>query len=44
LSRTEDPEWQSVGKGLEPGDIFVTLGAGDVSKIGEKFVEKLAKS
>jgi UDP-N-acetylmuramate--alanine ligase len=38
VSREEDPLLDTVLAQLKPGDILLTLGAGDISKLGEKMV------
>ncbi len=43
LSRTKDPEMQAIKAFLKPGDILLTLGAGDISRLGEKLIETLMK-
>lgn len=43
LSRKDDPQWQTVRDTLKSGDILLTLGAGDVSKLGEQFIEGFVK-
>ena len=43
LVRSEDPQWNVVRAELKPGDVLLTLGAGDVSRLGEQFCEALAK-
>lgn len=44
VSRKEDPVLKSVMSSLKPGDIFLTLGAGDISKLGEQISEIFVKS
>lgn len=44
LSRKEDPKLDAVKTELKSGDILLTLGAGDISKLGEQFTESFAKS
>lgn len=44
LSRAADPQLSSVIKELKPGDVLLTLGAGDISKIGEKLFSDFSKS
>lgn len=44
VSRRDDPELNAVAAALLPGDIIVTLGAGDVVKLGERLMDRLAKS
>ncbi|MGE0762708.1 MAG: UDP-N-acetylmuramate--L-alanine ligase [Bdellovibrionales bacterium] len=44
ISRQEDPELNQVATFLQEGDVVVTLGAGDVVKLGERLMDKLAKS
>ena len=43
LTKKDDPEWRAVRAELKSGDILLTLGAGDVSKLGEQFVETYVK-
>lgn len=43
VSRQEDPTLSSVKKFLKSGDILLTLGAGDISKLGEQMSESLVK-
>jgi UDP-N-acetylmuramate--alanine ligase len=43
LSRADDPQLNAVKKMLKSGDILLTLGAGDISKLGEQMLESLAK-
>ncbi len=43
LSRAEDPTLNAVKAELKSGDILLTLGAGDISKVGEQFTEKFVK-
>lgn len=43
LSRKEDPQLKSVKSILRPGDILLTLGAGDISKLGEQMTENFVK-
>jgi UDP-N-acetylmuramate--alanine ligase len=43
VSRQEDPSLNAVKQFLKPGDILLTLGAGDISKIGEQMSESLVK-
>jgi UDP-N-acetylmuramate--alanine ligase len=43
LSRASDPGLGEVKAALRPGDILLTLGAGDVSRLGEQLSERLAK-
>jgi len=43
LSRTEDAKLEAVKAILKPGDIVLTLGAGDVSRLGEQMMESLVK-
>lgn len=44
LNRAEDPRMETVKAELKSGDIVLTLGAGDISKLGEQFTENFAKS
>lgn len=44
LSRKTDAKWDAVRSELKSGDICLTLGAGDISKLGEQFTEAFAKS
>ncbi len=44
LSRKDDPKLEAVKAELKSGDILVTLGAGDISKLGEQFTDSFAKS
>jgi UDP-N-acetylmuramate--alanine ligase len=43
VSRQEDPSLNAVKQFLKPGDILLTLGAGDISKLGEQMSESLVK-
>lgn len=43
VSRKEDPQLNEVRDFLKSGDILLTLGAGDISKIGEQMTESLIK-
>lgn len=43
LSRKEDPTLTQVKEFLKPGDILLTLGAGDISKLGEQMTETFIK-
>lgn len=43
LSRRDDPQLNAVKAELRAGDILLTLGAGDISKLGEQFTEQFAK-
>lgn len=43
LDRKADPNLQQVKDELKSGDVFLTLGAGDISKLGEQFIENFAK-
>lgn len=43
VARKEDPQLERVQKFLKSGDILLTLGAGDISKLGEQMTETLAK-
>ncbi len=44
LSRKQDAKLEAVRAELKSGDILLTLGAGDISKLGEQFTENFAKS
>ena len=44
ISRVKDPDLTAVSAVLQAGDVVVTLGAGDVVKVGERLMERLAKS
>lgn len=44
VSRQQHPELRLVQAALKPGDVVVTLGAGDIYKLGERLMENLAKS
>jgi UDP-N-acetylmuramate--alanine ligase len=44
VSRKTDPDLEAVRIELKTGDIVVTLGAGDVFRLGERLMESLAKS
>ena len=44
LSRAQDPRWSKVAAALKPGDVLLTLGAGDVSKQGEQFVDEMKRA
>lgn len=44
LNRADDPRMDAVRTQLKGGDIVLTLGAGDISKLGEQFTENFAKS
>lgn len=44
ISRKEDPTLKAVTSSLKTGDIFLTLGAGDISKLGEQITETFVKS
>jgi UDP-N-acetylmuramate--alanine ligase len=39
ISRVEDPEMTEILESLRSGDVFLSLGAGDVSKIGARMAE-----
>ncbi len=41
-SRTADPKLQLIFDSLRPGDILLTLGAGDISRLGEQMVASAA--
>ena len=43
ISRAKDPRLDTVRDFLKPGDILLTLGAGDISKLGEQMTEGLVK-
>lgn len=43
ISRQKDPQLSQVREFLKPGDVLLTLGAGDISKLGEQMLETLAK-
>jgi UDP-N-acetylmuramate--alanine ligase len=43
LSRQNDPDLQTVIGSLKSGDILLTLGAGDISKLGEHVIETCVK-
>jgi UDP-N-acetylmuramate--alanine ligase len=43
ISRKEDPSLNGVRDFLKSGDILLTLGAGDISKLGEQMTESLIK-
>jgi len=43
LSRQQDPQLHQVREFLKPGDILLTLGAGDISKLGEQLTESFIK-
>ncbi len=43
VSRKDDPALNLVRDFLKPGDILLTLGAGDISKLGEQMTESLIK-
>src|SRR5262249_14895771 len=43
LSRKKDPQLTEVKDFLKPGDILLTLGAGDISRLGELLTETLVK-
>jgi UDP-N-acetylmuramate--alanine ligase len=44
VSRQKDPVLGAVLDDLKPGDVVLTLGAGDVVRLGERLMENLAKS
>lgn len=44
IDRKTDPTLQEVVRELKEGDIVLTLGAGDVVKLGERMMDSLAKS
>lgn len=44
LSRKEDPGLKTVMSSLKAGDILLTLGAGDISKLGEQVAEAFVKN
>lgn len=44
LSREKDGELSAIRTFLKSGDIFLTLGAGDVYRLGERMMEDLAKT
>lgn len=39
----ERDSFDDLAQFLQPGDVLVTLGAGDISKLGERFAESFAK-
>jgi len=43
INRKEDPQLNAVKAELKSGDILLTLGAGDISKLGEQFTENFVK-
>ena len=43
LARKEDPNLNAVRSELKSGDIALTLGAGDIYKLGEQFTESFVK-
>lgn len=43
ISRKEDPQLNAVKSFLRSGDILLTLGAGDISKLGEQMSESMIK-
>ncbi len=43
LSRKDDPQLDEVRAFLKPGDILLTLGAGDISKLGEAMMNAQVK-
>ena len=43
LARDGDPTLNRVLEWLKPGDVVLTLGAGDISRLGENLVETFAK-
>ncbi len=44
FSREKNPALEAVQEELRPGDVVVTLGAGDIYRMGERLMENLAKS
>lgn len=44
VSRLEDPGLSSVLAALRPGDILLTLGAGDISRLGEQMMVRMKES
>ena len=44
VSRKEDTLLQGIRDQLKPGDIFLTLGAGDISKLGDQVMDAFAKT
>ncbi len=44
LKRNEDPRLEAVKRELKSGDLLLTLGAGDISRLGEQFIESFVKS
>ncbi|MGE0527604.1 MAG: glutamate ligase domain-containing protein, partial [Bdellovibrionales bacterium] len=42
-SRAKDPQLVTIKETLKPGDVVLTLGAGDVSRLGEQMMESFAK-
>ncbi len=44
LARKDDPKLETVREFLQAGDILLTLGAGDISKLGEQLIDAQAKS
>lgn len=44
VSRQEDPQLQQVKDFIKSGDILLTLGAGDISKLGDQMAESLVKA
>jgi UDP-N-acetylmuramate-alanine ligase len=44
VPRERYPDLQAVQADLKQGDVVVTLGAGDIYKLGERLMENLAKS
>lgn len=43
LVRSNDESLKAVEKILQPGDVVITLGAGDISKLGDRLIESMAK-
>ena len=43
ISRKKDPALDEVRDFLKPGDVLLTLGAGDISKLGEQLTDKFVK-
>ncbi len=44
IAREQDPDLKEIATFLRDGDVVLTLGAGDVVRLGEHLMEKLAKS
>lgn len=44
LSRSEDDFVRKTLSEIQPGDVFLTLGAGDISKIGERLIAEYRES